>query len=52
MQEHARRPNACMSEHTTEHTRSRSSAQPTPYVRERLYIRDLHIDQGIINAQK
>ena len=25
----ARRPNACMSEHTTEHTRSRSSAQPT-----------------------
>ena len=28
-QKHARRPNACMSEHTTEHTRSRSSAQPT-----------------------
>ena len=28
-QKRARRPNACMSEHTTEQTRSRSSAQPT-----------------------
>ena len=28
-QKRVRHPNACMSEHTTEHTRSRSSAQPT-----------------------
>ena len=28
-QKRMRHPNACMSEHTTEHTRSRSSAQPT-----------------------
>ena len=28
-QKRARRPNACMCEHTMEHTRSRSSAQPT-----------------------
>ena len=28
-QKHMRHPNAGMSEHTTEHTRSRSSAQPT-----------------------
>ena len=28
-QKRVRRPNACMSEHTTEHTRSHSSAQPT-----------------------
>ena len=28
-QKRARRPNACMSKNTTEHARSRSSAQPT-----------------------
>ena len=28
-QKRERRPNACMFEHTMEHTRSRSSAQPT-----------------------
>ena len=34
-------------QHTTQHTCSRSSAQPTPYVRENCTFRDLHIDQGI-----
>ena len=28
-QKRARRPNECMSDHTTEHTRSHTSAQPT-----------------------
>ena len=49
---HATLTHPCGTQHTMQHTRSCSSAQPTPYIMKDCTFRDLNIDQGIINAQK